>query len=148
MAVTLTTLSGLFGRFALTLVADTHEPRRLFMLSVASQAAALTAVLALGTPMSLMLACCVYGSSAGNLVVLPTLIVQREYERGDFAIVIGMLTAVMSIASGGGPGAIGFLHGISSSYFGPLAFCILLNCLACACMFVRPQTGRPRLSKF
>ena len=143
IAVTLTTTSAIVGRVVVALVADAHDPRRLFVLCAASQAVALTTLLFLRTPELVMLACGVYGFSVGNLVVLPILIVQRDYLNRNFATVAGLLTAVMTIASGVGPGAVGYLQRLSGDYILPFALCIILNCIACACMLIVSDRPSP-----
>ena len=46
--------------------------------------------------MALFAACAVFGLSAGNLLTLPALVIQREFEAASFGMLVGLSWAITS----------------------------------------------------
>ena len=57
--------------------------------------------------MALFAACAVFGLSAGNLLTLPALIIQREFEAASFGMLVGLSWAVGQFTYSFGPGVMG-----------------------------------------
>ena len=72
------------GRFGLGAFAERLDMRRFAAWSVASQAVALLAICGDGDTTALFAACVLFGLSAGNLLTLPALVIQREFEAASF----------------------------------------------------------------
>ena len=62
--------------------------------SVASQAVALLGMTQTTDIALLFLACVVFGLSAGNLITLPALVIQREFEAASFGMLVGLSWAI------------------------------------------------------
>ena len=58
----------------------------------------------------LIAACALFGFSVGNLITLPSLIVQREFDPRSFGVLISLITAINQITYAFGPGVIGLLR--------------------------------------
>ena len=72
----------------------------------------------------LIAACALFGFSVGNLITLPALIVQREFDPRSFGVLVSLITAINQITYAFGPGVIGLLRDISGSYALPFYGCI------------------------
>ena len=55
----------------------------------------------------LLIACAVFGLSAGNLVTLPSLVIQREFEAASFGMLVGLSWAITQFTYAFGPGLMG-----------------------------------------
>jgi MFS family permease len=125
------------GRIALGLIVDRLNQRRASALSFASQAAALGLMLALtARPGALYVGTFVFGLSVGNVITLPSLIVQREFAPRSFGLVLGLSTAVGQLTYSLGPTLLGVLRDLSGGYGAALALCIGLE-LAAALIVLR-----------
>jgi cyanate permease len=91
--------------------------------------------------MVLIAACALFGFSVGNLITLPSLIVQREFDPRAFGVLVSLITAINQITYAFGPGIIGLLRDASGSYTLPFYGCIGLELAAAALILVR---GRGR----
>src|SRR6202040_962531 len=85
-------------------------------------------------------ACARFGFSVGNLITLPSLIVQREFDPRSFGVLISLLTAITQVTYAFGPGVIGVLRDLSGSYTLPFYGCIALELAAAALVMIR---GKP-----
>ena len=111
-------------------------------ISFASQAVALAIVINSRNEMLLLAACALFGFSVGNLITLPSLIVQREFDSRAFGVLISLITAINQITYAFGPGVIGLLRDASGSYALPFYVCIGLELTAAMLIMVR---GRGRM---
>ena len=66
--------------------------------------------------MVLIAACALFGFSVGNLITLPSLIVQREFDPRSFGVLVSLITAINQVTYAFGPGIIGLLRDASGSY--------------------------------
>jgi cyanate permease len=89
-----------------------------------------------------MAACALFGFSVGNLITLPALIVQREFDPRSFGVLVSLLTAICQVAYAFGPGAIGLLRDLSGSYALPFHGCIGLELTAAALIMIRGRSPR------
>jgi MFS family permease len=138
LAVAVTTTMAVIGRLCLGLVVDRLDPRVATAVSLVTQAAALFAIAQTTDMAVLFVACAVYGFSIGNLITLPPLIIQREFEPADFATVLGLSTAICGIVSAFGPGIVGFVRGATGGYTAALMLCLTLQLVSAVVVLRRP----------
>lgn len=126
-SVSLMTVMAVTGRLTLGMVVDRFDPRLISAGSMFSQALALL-VMTQTKDATLLLACCaVYGFSVGNIITLPSLIVQREFAGPSFSMVLGLSTAIGTFAGALGPGLIGLIRGATGDYGAALLVCMALK---------------------
>ena len=104
-------------------------------LSAASQAAALLAMTQTTDVTLLFIACAVFGLSVGNLITLPAIVIQREFDAASFGLLVGLSTAIGQFTCVVGPGLLGALHDLTGGYGAALALCIALELAAAAVIF-------------
>lgn len=138
LSVATLTVAAIAGRFLLGAFATTLNMRRVTAWSVLSQAAALGVLMLSNEPALLFFACALFGLSAGNLLTLPALIIQREFEAAAFGMLVGLSWAISQFTYAFGPGVLGVLRDLTGGYGAPLAFCIALQIAAAAVILIRP----------
>src|SRR5262249_46186165 len=121
------TVCAILGRFGLGAFATRLDMRRFAAWSVASQAVALLALTATTHPTALMAACILFGLSAGNLLTLPALVIQREFEAASFGMLVGLSWAISQFTYAFGPGVMGVLRDVTGAYTAPLLLCATLD---------------------
>jgi cyanate permease len=119
----------LLGRLAMGAVVDRLDQRLATALSLASQAAAILTVTQTTNATILIGACAAYGLSVGNVITLPSLIIQREFDPRSFGLLVGLSTAICQILYAAGPGLLGLLRDITGSYVVPFLICAALDLL-------------------
>ena len=144
LALSLLTIMAMIGRVLFSAVIDRFDQRLASALSFLSQALALAIVINSRSGIVLIGACIVYGFSVGNLITLPSLIVQREFDGRSFGVLISLITAVTQVTYAFGPGVVGALRDIYGSYAVPFYGCIALELIAAALIMVR---GPKRVSR-
>jgi predicted MFS family arabinose efflux permease len=137
VAVALLTAMAMIGRVLFSTVIDRLNQRLASALSFASQAAALAIVINSQNEILLITACALFGFSVGNLITLPSLIVQREYAPHAFGVLVSLITAINQVTYAFGPGLIGVLRDLSGSYTLPFYGCIALELTAAALIMMR-----------
>jgi predicted MFS family arabinose efflux permease len=142
VAVALMTAMAVVGRVLFSFVIDRLNQRLASAISFVSQAVALTVIINLQNDIALMAACALFGFSVGNLITLPALIVQREFDPRSFGVLVSLITAINQVTYAFGPGIIGLLRDASGSYTLPFYGCIGLELTAAALIMVR---GRRRM---
>jgi predicted MFS family arabinose efflux permease len=135
------------GRVAFSFVIDRLNQRLASALSFVSQAAALLVVINSGNAVVLIAACAVFGFSVGNLITLPALIVQREFDPRSFGVLISLITAINQITYAFGPGLVGLLHDLSGGYALPFYGCIALELTAAVLVMIRGKTPSLRANR-
>ena len=143
IAVALLTAMAVVGRVLFSTVIDRLNQRLASAISFVSQACALVVIINAQNEVVLIAACGLFGFSVGNLITLPSLIVQREFDSRSFGVLVSLLTAVNQVTYAFGPGVIGLLRDLSGSYSLPFYGCIGLELLAAMLIMVR---GRARTS--
>jgi predicted MFS family arabinose efflux permease len=143
VAVALLTAMAVIGRLLFSTVIDRLNQRLASALSFASQAAALLVIINLHGELALFAACALFGFSVGNLITLPALIVQREFEPRSFGVLVSLITAITQITYAFGPGAIGLLRDASGSYVLPFYGCIALELAAAVLIMIRGKRTPP-----
>jgi predicted MFS family arabinose efflux permease len=140
-AVALLTGMAVAGRVLFSTVIDRLNQRLASAISFASQALALAIIINSRNEMVLIACCALFGFSVGNLITLPSLIVQREFEPRSFGVLISLITAINQVTYAFGPGVIGLLRDASGSYAVPFYTCIALELIAAALIMARGRGG-------
>jgi predicted MFS family arabinose efflux permease len=143
IAVALLTAMAVVGRVLFSFVIDRMNQRLASSLSFVSQAVALLIVINVHNEYALIAACALFGFSVGNLITLPALIVQREFDPRSFGVLISLITAINQITYAFGPGVVGLLRDFSGGYALPFYGCIAVELTAAVLIMVR---GRSRHS--
>ena len=137
VAIAFLTAMAVAGRVLFSFVIDRLNQRLASALSFLSQALALAVLINIRNEWVLIAACAVFGFSVGNLITLPSLIVQREFDARSFGVLISLLTAINQITYAFGPGVIGVLRDLSGGYTLPFYGCIALEVIAAMLVMVR-----------
>lgn len=146
-AVALTAGAATAGRLALATVIDRLHQRRAAALCFASQAGGLALMLACPAPWALYAGSLIFGFSVGNVVTLPSLIVQREFAASSFGLVIGLSSMIGQLGLSAGPAALGVVRDAAGDYGPAIALCILLQLLAALLILRRPATVQPMVRR-
>jgi MFS family permease len=136
-SVSVMTMMAVTGRLTLGLVVDRLDPRFIAAGSMFSQALALFCMTQTRDPTLLLIACGVYGFSVGNIITLPALIIQREFRPENFAMVLGLSTAIGTFAGALGPGLIGLIRASTGDYVVALTVCLGLKIVGGAFVLMR-----------
>ena len=140
VAVALLTAMAVVGRVLFSFVIDRMNQRLASSLSFISQAVALVIVINVRNDVALIAACALFGFSVGNLITLPALIVQREFDPRSFGVLVSLITAINQITYAFGPGVIGLLRDISGSYALPFYCCIGVELTAAVLIMIREES--------
>ena len=143
VAVALLTAMAVAGRLLFSTVIDRLNQRLASAISFVSQAVALAIIINAHNQIVLIAACGLFGFSVGNLITLPSLIVQREFDSRAFGVLVSLLTAINQITYAFGPGVIGLLRDLSGSYALPFYGCIGLELVAAMLIMVRGRAKKP-----
>lgn len=137
VSVSLMTTFAVIGRLTLGAVVDRLDPRWISSVSMFSQAAALFCMTRTTDATLLLICCAAYGFSVGNIITLPSLIVQREFPPAAFGMVLGLSTAIGTFAGAIGPGLIGLIREATGDYAAALLLCALLKIVGGSFVLVR-----------
>jgi MFS family permease len=137
IAVALLTAMAVVGRVLFSFVIDRLNQRLASSLSFVSQAFALLIIINVHNDYALIAACALFGFSVGNLITLPALIVQREFDPRSFGVLVSLITAINQITYAFGPGVVGLLRDLSGSYSLPFYGCIAVELTAAVLIMVR-----------
>jgi cyanate permease len=91
------------------------------------------------TPALLYTSAILFGLGVGNLVTLPSLILQREWPREQFATLISLSLAINQVTFAFGPAVIGFARDWSGGYTAALLLCAALQAVAAMWVLYRPR---------
>lgn len=139
LTVATLTVAAILGRFGLGAYANRLDMRRFTAWSLVSQAAALIVIMLTGHPAAVFFACALFGLSAGNLLTLPALIIQREFAAASFGMLVGLTWAISQFTYSFGPGLLGVVRDATAGYGAPLAICSGLELAAAALILLRPR---------
>ncbi len=137
IAVALLTAMAVVGRLLFSTVIDRLNQRLASSLSFVSQALALLILINIHHEAAVYFACALFGFSVGNLITLPALIVQRDFDARSFGVLISLITAITQVTYAFGPGIIGVLRDVFGGYTVPFYLCIMLELIAAALIMVR-----------
>jgi MFS family permease len=141
-AIALLTAMAVVGRVLFSTVIDRLNQRLASALSFLSQAAALGVLINLHNEYVLIAACGLFGFSVGNLITLPSLIVQREFDPKSFGVLVALQTAIAQVTYAFGPGVVGVLRDLSGSYALPFYGCIALELMAAVVIMIRGRSAK------
>lgn len=141
-AVALMTAMAVVGRLTFGAVVDRLDQRKASSASFASQAVALLVMINTQNEYALFAASALFGFSVGNVITLPTLIVQRDFSASSFGVLVSLVTAICQFTYAFGPGLVGLLRDAFGSYTAPFALLVALQIAAAAIVLVRGQ-GEP-----
>jgi predicted MFS family arabinose efflux permease len=144
VAMALLTAMAVVGRVLFSFVIDRMNQRLASSLSFVSQAVALLIVINVRNDVALIAACALFGFSVGNLITLPALIVQREFDPRSFGVLVSLITAINQITYAFGPGVIGLLRDVSGSYALPFYACIGVELTAAVLIMIRGRAASRR----
>jgi MFS family permease len=139
LAVAVVATAAVIGRIVLGVLALRLDLRRVTALLLVAQVAALFAMMQSTDVVVLFAACVVFGLGAGNLISLPALIIQREFEPTSFGMLIGLSTAIGQFTYAFGPGLLGVIRDVTGDYAASLALCMLLEIAAAGIVLIRTQ---------
>jgi MFS family permease len=139
LAVALTTMMAVVGRVALGSVIDRFDPRRATAATFASQAAVLTAMTLTTDVTYLLILCCIFGFSAGNLLTLPQVAIQREFSPASFGSLVALASAIVTLVAAIGPGLIGLVRDATGGYQAGLLLCAAIDAVAAAIVMLRSK---------
>lgn len=146
IAVALLTAMAVVGRVLFSTVIDKLNQRLASSISFVSQAVALLIIINIHDDVVLIAACALFGFSVGNLITLPSLIVQREFDPRSFGVLVSLITAINQITYAFGPGVIGLLRDASGSYSLPFYACVGLELIAAVLIMIRGRGHRVKTS--
>jgi len=141
IAVAVLTAMAVVGRLTLSTMIDRLNQRLASALSFASQAVALIVLINACDAGLIYAAAALFGFSVGNLITLPALIIQREFDAAAFGVLVSLLTAINQITYSLGPGVIGLLRDLAGGYVVPFAMCVGLQLVAAALVMVRGRAA-------
>jgi MFS family permease len=136
-AVSITAAAAVVGRLGLGFFIDRLDQRLASAACFLSQAAALAVVARAHDPATLLAGAAVFGLSVGNVITLPPLIIQREFEPAAFAMLVALSTAIGQFTYAFGPGLLGLLRDFSGGYALPVFTCAVLDAVAAGVVLVR-----------
>jgi predicted MFS family arabinose efflux permease len=142
IAVALLTAMAMAGRVLFSTVIDRLNQRLASAISFVSQAVALSIIINSRDDAVLIGCCALFGFSVGNLITLPSLIVQREFAPRLFGVLISLITAINQVTFAFGPGIVGLLRDASGSYSLPFYGCIGLELIAAVLIMARGRKGK------
>ena len=137
-AVSVTTVAAITGRLLMTVVPSEFDRRIASALNLLLQVCGV-ALLTLGQPLPSFVGCALFGLAVGNVVSLPPLIAQAEFDRADVLRVVALVTALNQALFAFAPGLFGALRDLTSSYALPLALAAALQIAAAVLIML----GRP-----
>ncbi|MBO0737096.1 MAG: MFS transporter [Alphaproteobacteria bacterium] len=148
-AVAAASITAMLGRVGLGLIVDRLDQRRVSAASFLSQALALAAILMWpARPEVLYAGCCLFGLSVGNVITLPSLIIQREFAAQSFGLIVGLSAGIGQLTFAFGPALLGLIRDLTGEYAPALVLCIALQLVAAAIVLsYRPDCSAVRISR-
>ena len=139
IAVALMTAMAVAGRVLFGMVVDRMDQRIAASVSAVSQAIALLVIINTRNEAALFAASALFGFSVGNMITLPSMIVQREFSAAAFGVLVSLVTAICQFTYAFGPGIVGLLRDVFGGYTVPFYVCIALELIAAAIVLVRAR---------
>lgn len=143
LAVGLMTVMAVVGRVGLGVVVARLDVRRVTAVSVLSQAAVLLVMTQTTDVTVLFIGCAVFGLTVGNIITLPAVVIQREFEASSFGLLVGLSTAIGQFTCVVGPALLGLLRDLAGGYAASLALCIALEIVAAVMILSRARQQKP-----
>lgn len=142
-AVSLAAACAMVGRMSLGALLGDADRRVASAANFAIQACG-AALLALGDgPLALLAGCILFGLGIGNLISLPPLVAQAEFDRADVGQVVGLVSAVNQAVLAFAPAIFGMLLDTTGDYVAPFLLAMALQLVAGAVVL----SGRSRIRR-
>ena len=140
-ALSFTTMCAIVGRLVLGVFIGSMDRRLAFAANGLVQGSGVV-LLALGTtPITLFLGCVFFGFGVGNLIVVPPLIVQAEFDPADVGFVVALATAINQALFALAPAAFGLLHDLTNNYSAAFTVALAMQ-IASAALVLAWRHGR------
>jgi cyanate permease len=142
IAVSVMSVMAVVGRLIFGAVVDRLNQRKASAASFASQALALLVMIHTTNEYALFAASALFGFSVGNLITLPSLIIQREFDARSFGVLVSLVTAICQFTYAFGPGLVGLLRDAFGGYAVPFYLCMGFQLVAAAIVLrgaIRPR---------
>ena len=141
MAVSVTTGCAIAGRSLLGWFLGDHDRRKVAAVNFTLQAAGVV-LLGLGSGFAALVAGCVlFGLGVGNLISLPPLIAQQEFDSADVGTVVVLVTAVNQAVFAFAPAIFGVLREMTDGYAVPFTVAACLQALAAIVILARRRSA-------
>lgn len=136
-AVSVTTVTAVLSRVVCGFVIDRFDRRAGAAANFLVQALGIALLLA-AQPRLLLLGCVLFGIGVGNMITLPSLIVQGEFAAAQFARVASLVFGIDQFAFAFGPGLLGQLAQARGGYDAALVLCLAMD-VAGALVILAPR---------
>jgi MFS family permease len=143
LALSVTTLCAVLGRFYLASAVDRLGARPVSCLNFLQEAVGLALLVTGDAAPSLYAGCVLVGLAVGNMITLPGLLVQEEFAPADFSAVVSLIVGVNQFAYALAPAVVGALRDRTGGYGSALGLCITLLVMAAAIILVRGGRRSP-----
>jgi MFS family permease len=137
-AVAATTAASLVGRLLLATVIDRIDHRLATAASYAVQAVGMVLLLASDAPAAVLVGCCLFGLSVGNVITLPAIFAQREFAPARYGAVVNRVWTVGQTLFALGPIGAGALLAATGTPAWTIAACLVMQ-LAAAALCAGPR---------
>jgi MFS family permease len=131
-AVAATTAASLVGRLMLATVIDRIDHRLATAASYAVQAVGMVLLLASDAPAAVLVGCCLFGLSVGNVITLPAIFAQREFAPARYGAVVNRVWTVGQTLFALGPIGAGALLAATGTPSWTIGACLVMQVVAAA----------------
>jgi predicted MFS family arabinose efflux permease len=147
IALSVTTLCAVLGRFYLGPAVERLGPRPVSCLNFLQEALGLALLVTATSSPALYAGCVLVGLAVGNMITLPGLLVQSEFEPAAFSAVVSLIVGINQFAYALAPAAVGILRDRTGGYGAALGLCIALLVAAAVLILVPSRAERGPLSR-
>lgn len=140
-AASLTTVCAVIGRLLLGSFVDRADRRLAAAGNFAMQACGFL-LMSGASPWSVLPGCLLFGLGLGNLVSLPPLIAEAEFEPADVGRAVALIIAINQATFSFAPAIFGAVHDLSGSYAAPLALAATLQTSAMVVVLLGRRRAR------
>jgi len=140
-AVSLTTFAAVAGRTLTGFFVDKIDRRAAAFANFGVQILGTGLLISNATAPMLYLGCALFGLGVGNMISLPSLIVQREFPKQHFSRIVSLIVAFNQFTFAFGPGLLGYLARATGGYTAALVACLIMQATA-ALVVVSPALAR------
>ena len=141
LVVSATTAAAVVGRTLTGLAIENLDRRIVSAANFGLQAGALAMLLPARSAPLIYAGCVLFGLGVGNVITLPSLIVQREFPDEDFSRIVSLVGSVNQYTFALGPAILGALRDVSGDYRTSLLLCAGLF-VAAAIVVLSGRGGR------
>ena len=137
VAISLSTASAIAGRTLLGWLMGTNDRRAAAAVNFLVQACGVALIAIAAAPSAVAIAGCIlFGLGIGNLVSLPPLIAQAEFEGADVPLAVALAVAVNQAVFAFAPGIFGVLYAATGGYAAPLILAAAAQIAAAALIMI------------